>query len=147
MSTEYPPIILEVSFECEASVLWRALTDANEMRQWFFPQIPSFEAVQGFQTVFDVSTGERVFPHRWTLKEVRPENLISYFWEYDNYEGKAIVSFEITESDGKTMLRFESKVLEDFAAKIPEFTYESGVEGWNHFILKQLPQHIDQYGR
>lgn len=41
-------IVVEQLFECPPGGLWEAITDLQQMKQWFFNNIPSFEPVVGF---------------------------------------------------------------------------------------------------
>ena len=44
-----PPIIVEHSFDASAETVWRAITDVDQMRQWYFENIPDFRAEVGFR--------------------------------------------------------------------------------------------------
>ncbi len=135
-------IIVEQSFDCSPSRLWQAITKVEEMRQWFFSNIPDFRAELGFETQFMVDAGERQFMHLWKIIEVRPEQLIKYQWRYKDYEGTGIVTFEIDQKKGQTMLTLTNEGLESFQPKVPEFTRENCEGGWNYFINDRLKSYI-----
>ncbi|WP_299225965.1 SRPBCC domain-containing protein [uncultured Psychroserpens sp.] len=132
------PIIIEHSFDQSKERLWKAITELNEMKQWFFNNIPAFKAEVGFETTFTVISEDRVFTHEWKIMEVIPLHKICYNWKYSNYKGDAIVSFELFEDSNKTKLILTTNVIEDFSDTIPEFKRESCIAGWNYFIKDSL---------
>ena len=143
MKKNEDPVVIEEFFETGAEKLWKAITVKEKMIKWFFPNIPEFEPVVGFEIKFDVDTGERIFPHNWKIKEVIKNRLISYFWSYDNYEGLAVVNFELEEKDNATLLKLYFEILEDFDDLVPEFRRESCIDGWNYFINRNLKNYIN----
>lgn len=143
MENSNDPIIVEQVFKTSVQQVWEAITVLDKMTQWFFPNIPSFEAVVGFQTQFTVQSEDRIFPHKWTLTEVIPMKKIAYEWQFEGYQGKALSIFEIEEKDTHTILKLTAKVLEEFPDDIPEFKRESGVAGWNYFIKESLKGYLE----
>ncbi len=93
------PIIVEENFDLPIEMVWNAITDRNQMIQWFFADIPEFKAEKGFSTTFDVDSGQRIFRHQWQILEVKPLSKIVYHWSYKEIEGEGIVSFELLEKD------------------------------------------------
>jgi len=138
----YPPIIVQQNFKVSCSRLWLAISEAEEMRQWYFPMIPEFRTELGFSTRFTVEVEDRVFPHLWQVTQVKPEQLLAYNWQFEGYPGKGSSSFQIDpDKDGCTLtLRFE--VSEPFPDDIPEFKRESGVQGWNYLIGESLVAYL-----
>ncbi len=138
-----PPIIVEQTFQKSSAVVWAAITEVEQMRQWFFDTIPAFEPVVGFQTRFNVNTGERDFLHIWTITSAETEKHITYNWEYDVYPGAAVVTFTLKALDAdSTKLTIVAEVLETFPQDIPEFKRESGVAGWQYFIQQSLARFL-----
>ncbi len=137
------PIIVEQTFNASVETVWNAITELNQMRQWYFENIPAFKPEVGFETQFDVESGERIFPHQWKITEVIPLKLIAYNWKYQNYPGDSFVMFEISEENNFTKLKLTHRVTEDFPEDIPEFSRESGIEGWKYFICKRLKEFLE----
>ena len=135
-------IIVKQQFDVSTSVLWEAITKHSLMIQWFFENIPAFQAKQGFSTEFMVKSDEREFLHLWTITEVIPEKKIVYDWSYRHYEGKCFVSFEIEATEKGTLLTLTNHVVEPFSCNIPEFTEESCRGGWQYFINDRLKNFI-----
>ena len=59
------PIIVEQTFNTSVDSVWNAITVIDQMRQWYFENIPSFEPEIGFETQFNVKSQERNFLHKW----------------------------------------------------------------------------------
>lgn len=137
------PVIVEETFAVLADIVWRAITDVDEMTRWFFDNIPSFKSEVGFKTQFTVRSGERAFRHLWEITEVLPMRKIVYSWKYEGYPGEASVLFELTPEGKSTRLKLTNIVLEDFPDDIPEFKRESCVAGWEYFIQGRLKEYLE----
>lgn len=127
-------IIVEKNIEFSKETVWNAITQIDQMKQWFFEQIESFEPIVGFKTSFDVKSGVRIFRHIWKISEVIPQNIIVYSWKYEGYEGDSFVTFELQLNNSETNLKIINKIVEDFSADIPEFQRDSCVAGWEYFL-------------
>jgi len=136
-------IIVEQLFDSSIENVWKAITELAKMKRWFFDNIPSFNPTVGFETRFVVQVEDRVFPHLWKLTEVVPMKKITYDWRYEGYQGRSIVIFELIKEVHQTKLKLTSTAIESFPDNIPEFTRESGVQGWNYFIKKSLKGYLD----
>ena len=135
-------IIVEVEFHHDIQKVWQAITHLNQMRQWFFENIPDFQAETGFKTDFPVQSGDRVFHHLWKITEVIPNKKIVYDWSYKSLPGKGMVSFELFESNEGTLLKLTNKGLDSFPDDLPEFTRESCLAGWNYFLKERLKSYL-----
>lgn len=132
------PVVVEEIFNCSIKKVWNSITDLNEMKQWFFNNIPSFKPEVGFKTEFMVQSEERTFTHLWTVTTVETFKKIVYNWKYKEYPGNSFVSFELFEEKHNILLRVTSTVTEDFPEDIPELKTESCKAGWNYFIKQNL---------
>lgn len=137
------PVVVEQILEVRKETVWRAITEIDLMRQWYFENIPDFKAEVGFETQFNVSSGDRNFPHKWHVTEVVPFERLLYDWSYDNYPGDAFVTWELFDEGNSTRLRLSVHVREDFPDDIPEFTRESCIAGWEYFIKERLKAYLD----
>jgi len=138
MKTSEPPIIVTQIVEASVETVWNAITEVEQMRQWFFDNIPDFKAEVGFQTTFNVKAPSRDFLHNWTITEVIPQKKLVYNWKYPDFAGDSFVTFELTPHNLGTQLTLTTKVTEDFPQNIPEFKRESCLGGWNYFIKERL---------
>ena len=145
MKATDPPIVVEQTFNASIETIWKAITEHDQMIQWFFDNIPSFKPEVGFTTQFDVEAGGRNFIHAWKLTEVIPKKKIVYNWKFSNYPGDGYVAFELLEQpDGQNTLRFTNTIVEDFPEGIPELTRESCIAGWEYFIQNSLKAYLEE---
>ena len=72
MKTTEEQVIVEETFNASIDQVWDSITVIDEMRQWYFENIPSFEAEVDFKTQFNVGNEGRNFPHMWKVTEVVP---------------------------------------------------------------------------
>jgi uncharacterized protein YndB with AHSA1/START domain len=134
MKANEAPVVVEEVFDVPVEVAWKAITVIEEMRNWYFDNIPAFEARAGFETQFMVVNEGREFPHKWKMTEVLPMQRISYEWRFDGYPGTGLVTFELTGLGSATTLKLTNIVLDDFPDDVPEFERESCLGGWQYFI-------------
>ena len=137
-----PLIIVEQTFYSPIEIVWTAITNLAEMHQWYFDNIPDFKAEIGFKTEFNVKSEDRNFLHQWEITEVEPNKIITYIWQFKEYPGKALVTFELSRKENVTKLQLTNKVVEDFPQDIPEFKRESCIGGWQYFINQRLVDYL-----
>ncbi|TKG93684.1 SRPBCC domain-containing protein [Puteibacter caeruleilacunae] len=136
------PIIVEHSSNKDIETVWAAITERDQMVQWFFENIEAFEPRMDFTTSFDVQSGDRNFNHQWRILEVIPFQKIVYHWSYAEYPGEGRVTFELLPQGEKTLIRLTNTGLDSFPADLPEFTRESCLGGWNYFIKERLANYL-----
>lgn len=137
------PIIKEVSIHAPASTVWKAITDKEEMKNWYF-DIPGFEPVAGNNTSFYAECDGQQYLHIWQVKEVVPQKKISYSWRYEQTKGSSLVTFELFEKGDVTIVRLTHEGIELFADNGASFTRESFDEGWTEFIESALKKYAEQ---
>ena len=142
MKKEDEPVIVEQTYNASIDTVWSAITEIDQMRQWYFENIPSFKPEVGFETQFNVQSQGRDFLHLWKVTEVVPLKMIKTNWKFEGYPGDSFVVFELFKQDNMTKLRLTAQVQESFPEDIPEFKRESGLEGWTFFIKKSLREFL-----
>lgn len=143
MKTSQPPIIVSQDYKATPLEVWNAITRPQQMRKWYFEPLEDFKDQVGFKTQFAIQHEDRTFTHQWEITEVIPQKKLSYCWQYEEYQGLAKVSFEISPSENSTTLTLINTILEDFPENIPEFTRESCLGGWQYFIQQQLKNYLE----
>lgn len=138
-----PPVIVSHLFNVSSDILWKAITDVDQMRVWFFDDIPSFEPRVGFETSFPVQAPSMVFTHVWKILEVIPQERIVYDWSYPETVGRGKVIFDLETTGATTMLTLTNITLEDWPQDLPEFKRESCEGGWNFLLKDRLNQFIN----
>lgn len=139
------PVIVERTYNAPVKNVWAAITDLEQMRQWYFPSLEEFEPEIGFETRFDVPHDGKVFLHIWKVTEVIPNRKISYDWKFGGYPGNSAVSFELFDEGGKTRIVLTHAGLETFQGDAnPDLAAGNFVEGWTHFIGTALREYVEQ---
>ncbi|MCI5107318.1 MAG: SRPBCC domain-containing protein [Pseudomonadales bacterium] len=134
MKINEEPVLVNVEFDAPIEKVWAALVEPEQMRQWFFDNIPDFKPEPGFKTEFMVDTGERKFLHQWEVTEALVPVKIAYRWQYEGYAGSAQSVFELQEKGDKCSLKISFPVEEDFADDVREFEREACIGGWQYFM-------------
>ena len=136
------PIVVERQFSQPIEQVWAAITVRDRMVRWFFDNIPDFKAEVGFETSFDVDSGNRVFRHLWKITEVVIPSKIVYHWSYPDFDCAGTVTFQLDDNQNGTLVRITNEGLHTFPDDIPEFTRESCLGGWEYFI-GNLKEYLD----
>ncbi len=136
------PLIVEKTLDAPINAVWTALTDLDEMKQWYF-DIDAFKPEVGFEFRFTGCgpKGEE-YLHLCKVTEAIPGKKIAYSWRYDKYPGNSVVSFELTEDGNKTKLKLTHTGLETFTTENPDFARSSFEAGWNEIIGTMLPKYL-----
>jgi uncharacterized protein YndB with AHSA1/START domain len=143
METE--PVIVKRSYSASEETVWRAITDLEQMRQWYFPMLGEFEPEPGFETRFDVQHGGKVFVHIWKIKEVVPLKKISYEWRFGGYPGDSVVSWELFPEPGGTRIMLTHSGIETFDGdNNPDLAKHNFIAGWTDFVGNKLKAFVEK---
>jgi uncharacterized protein YndB with AHSA1/START domain len=136
------PIILERVFDAPISKVWKAITEKDEMKIWYF-DLPEFKAEIGFKFQFlGGDTNGKQYLHLCEITEAIPEKKLTYSWRYDGYAGNSFVSFELFEQENNTLLKLTHEGLATFPYENPDFAKGNFVAGWNHIISISLKDYL-----
>jgi uncharacterized protein YndB with AHSA1/START domain len=139
-------VVVEQFFAAPVEKVWHAITDPEQMRQWYFPMMKEFRPEIGFETEFDVVAGDKHFLHIWKITDVMPGKKISYNWKYGGYPGDSTVTFELHENGAETRLILTHEKLETFQGHVhPGLAKENFLEGWKAFIQVRLKDYINSF--
>ena len=140
---EKEQVIIERTYNAPVEKVWQAITDPDQMKQWYLP-IEDFRAEVGFETTFDHHALGRVFPHIWKVTEVVPGERISYEWRYAGFPGNSRVTFELTADGDGTRITVTHTGLESFRGdQNLDLKPSNFKEGWTHFIGSQLKNFVE----
>ncbi len=137
------PLIVERTYPATLQQVWDAITNPVKMNQWYF-EMKGFKAVKGTEFSFDCPHEDTVFRHLCEVTEVVPQQKIAYTWRYADYPGNSEVSWELFPEAGGTRLVLTHSGLESFPQDHPSFVRSSFMEGWDHFVNKQLPAFLEK---
>ncbi|RYY92121.1 MAG: SRPBCC domain-containing protein [Chitinophagaceae bacterium] len=136
------PLVFERVYDATPAEIWNALTDPEQMRQWYF-DIPGFRAEPGFEFSFIGGDETTKFTHLCRVTEAVPNQKLAYTWRYAGYPGDSLVSFELFDlGGGQTKLRLTHSGLETITPHHEGFKRENFREGWTYFSEKALPQFL-----
>jgi uncharacterized protein YndB with AHSA1/START domain len=136
------PLIIECKYNAPASVVWKAITDPEQMKQWYF-DMEEFQPVVGFEFTFTGENEGRVFVHWCKIIEVVPGKKLKHTWTYQDYEGMSYVTFELSPEGHKTHLRLTHEGLETFPDK-PDFARNNFKEGWTMLMGTLLKNFVEK---
>ena len=137
------PFIIERVYNAPTETVWKAITNADEMRNWYF-DIPDFKPQVGFDFQFSAGPPGKQYVHVCTITHVIPEKKISYSWSYKDYPGNSEVTFELYPEGKKTRLKLTHEGLESFPSEFPDFSRESFAAGWTEIIGKMLKNYLEK---
>ncbi len=137
------PIIIEQTYNAPTTKVWKAISDKNEMKKWYF-DLAEFKPEIGFEFQFYGGKEERQYLHLCRITEVVVGKKLTYSWRYDGYEGISYVTFELFNEGNQTRLILTHKGLESFPVSNPDFGKENFVEGWTHIINISLKDFLEK---
>ena len=137
------PIVKEVIINATVLKVWKAITDKDEMKQWYF-DLAEFKPEVGFEFQFEGGPDDRKYLHLCKITEVIPNKKLSYSWKYDRYEGDSFVTFELFDENGKTRLKLTHSGIETFPADNPDFARKNFDEGWTSIIEKSIKDYLEK---
>jgi len=137
------PFVIEQTYNAPVSKVWKAISDRDEMKQWYF-DLAEFKPEVGFKFEFLGGTDEKKYLHLCEVTEVIPGKKLTYSWRYDGYEGNSLVSFELFEEGKSTRLKLTHEGLETFPTTDPNFARESFAAGWRHITGISLKDHLEK---
>jgi uncharacterized protein YndB with AHSA1/START domain len=137
------PLIIERTYNAPADKVWKAITNKDQMRQWYF-NLPDFRPEPGFEFEFEGGPDDRKYLHKCRITEVVPGKKLQYSWRYDGYEGNSFVTFEIFPEGNKTRLKLTHEGLETFPMNNPDFAKKNFMQGWTDIIGTSLKGFVEK---
>jgi len=138
------PFVIERTFNAPVSKVWKAITDLEDMKQWYF-NLSDFKPEVGFEFQFKgCGTDETDYMHLCKITEVIPNKKLTYSWSYEGLDGMSYVTFELFDEGDKTKLKLTHEGLETFPQNKPDFARESFAQGWKEIIGKNLPEFVEK---
>ena len=136
------PLVIERILNAPAASVWKALTDRDQMKQWYF-DLAEFKPQAGFKFQFYGGTEEKQYLHLCKITEVIPGKKLAYSWRYDGHEGNSLVAFELFVEGDKTRLKLTHDGLETFPKSNPDLAKENFVQGWTSIIGTSLKEYVE----
>lgn len=138
------PFVIERTYNAPVEKVWKALTDNEQMKQWYF-KIAAFKPEVGFEFTFEGGSEEKTYTHLCKILEVIPNKKLSYSWHYKDYEGYSVVTFELfDEGNNTTRLKLTHTGLETFPQVSKDFAKESFAQGWTYITGTSLKNFLEK---
>ena len=134
-------IILERTFDAPVGRVWTALTDVEQMREWYF-DLKEFKPRIGFEFEFVVEHEGNSYHHLCRVTDVVPEKKIAYTWRYKGEPGDSLVTFDLVADGNKTRLKLTHTGIETFP-KTPAYARKNFEAGWTAIIGSDLKQFVE----
>jgi uncharacterized protein YndB with AHSA1/START domain len=135
------PIVINRIFNAPVARVWKALTSADQMREWYF-DLKEFKAEVGFEFDFVVEHEGHKYHHLCRVTEVIPEEKIAYTWRYKGEPGDSLVTFELASEGDKTRLKLTHTGIETFP-QTPAYARKNFENGWNAILDSELRQYLE----
>jgi uncharacterized protein YndB with AHSA1/START domain len=135
------PIVINRIFNAPVARVWKALTSADQMREWYF-DLKEFKAEVGFEFDFVVEHEGNKYHHLCRVTEVIPEEKIAYTWRYKGEPGDSLVTFEVFPDGNRTRLKLTHTGIETFP-KTPAYARKNFEAGWTAIIGSELKQFVE----
>jgi len=135
-------IILERTFDAPVGRVWTALTDVDQMREWYF-DLTEFKPQVGFEFDFIVEHEGNSYHHLCRVTDVVPEKRIAYTWRYKGEPGDSLVTFELFPDGNKTRLKLTHTGIETFP-RTSAYARKNFEAGWTAIIGSELKQFVEK---
>jgi uncharacterized protein YndB with AHSA1/START domain len=134
-------VIIERTFNAAVTRVWEALTNVDQMRQWYF-DLKEFRPEIGFEFDFVVEHEGNTYHHLCKVAEVIPQQKIAYTWRYKGEPGNSLVTFELFPEGDNTRLKLTHTGIETFPAT-PAYARKNFEAGWTAIIGSELKQFVE----
>jgi len=141
LATKDEPLVVERTFDAPVALVWKALTDKEDIKQWSF-DIAGFEPKVGFEFQFYGGDEGVKYLHRCKVTEAILEKRLAYTWRYEGYAGDSLVTFELFAQRNKTRLKLTHAGLETFP-KLPAFARKNFEQGWTEIVGASLKNFVE----
>ena len=129
-------VVIERTFNAAVARVWEALTNADEMRVWYF-DLKEFKPEVGFEFEFVVEHEGNRYHHLCRVTDVVLQKKIAYTWRYKGEPGNSLVTIELLSEGDKTRLTYTEQGVHFDGLDSVEGR-EEGTRG----LLEQLASHL-----
>ena len=132
------PIIVEECFHTPAERIWIALTDKDQMRQWYF-DIPDFELKVNTTFNFYEPGDAKKYHHRCTIREIVTNRRFQHTWTHPGHsKGESVLTWEIVPIGRFTLVKLTHLGVENFSDAGNDFARANYEQGWKEIVGKSL---------
>lgn len=137
------PITVQYKINAPAEKVWKALTDKNEMKSWYF-DIQDFDLEIGKQFNFYEPGGENKYHHQGEILEIISNQKLKHTWSYpDSSPLKTVVTWELQSEDGETVITLTHEGIENFKDLGDGFSKDNFTQGWKAIVGQSLKIYLE----
>lgn len=140
-ATKAEPLVVERTLDAPVALVWKALTDKEDIKQWSF-DLREFSPVVGFEFQFDVEHEGFRYSHRCRITEAIPNRRLAYTWRYEGHAGDSLVTFNLFAEGSKTRVKLTHEGLETFP-RLPAFAKANFAAGWTEIVGTSLKNFVE----
>ncbi|MFN1215826.1 SRPBCC domain-containing protein [Chryseobacterium kwangjuense] len=138
------PITVQYKLNAPAEKIWKALTDKNEMKSWYFT-IRDFDPELGKEFDFYESCDGGKYLHHGRILEIIPNKKLKHTWAYPELsDAVTTVTWELQPEDNGTMVTLIHDHIEGFDSLGETFSRTSFTEGWKSIIGQSLKEYLEK---
>ena len=135
-------MVVERTLNAPVSRVWSALTDVDQMRQWYF-DLKEFRPTVGFEFDFVVEHEGNRYHHLCKVTDVVPQKKIAYTWRYKGEPGDSLVTFELSPQGEGTRLKLTHTGIDTFP-KTLAYARKNFETGWTQIVDSELRQFVER---
>ena len=135
------PLVKEYTYDVPVENVWNALTEKEQMKIWYFPQLKEFEPSVGFEFQFDDDSAE--YQKEWVVTKCEVGKTLGHSWAYKGFFGKSEVTFELSPEQNKTKLKVTQTGLDSFPSH-PHFNRARFELGWENLLGRNLKNLLEK---
>ena len=133
----------EFIYNTSPEKLWKALTEKEEMKSWYF-DLEEFKSEVGFEFRFWGGTENRQYLHICQITEVIPVQKLCYTWSYDGIPAITKLCFEISSiEDNLSKLKLSHAGIETFPVDNPDLDPKNFDQGWEYILGNSLKNYLE----
>lgn len=137
-------VIAQSLIKASPEKIWRALTNADEMRNWYF-DIPDFRLKLHHSFNFYEPGGENKYHHQCEILEIIPNAKFQHTWAFPKFSPKkSLVTWELHPTENGTNVILTHAGLENFADLGDELSVENFKEGWEEIVKQSLKNYVEK---
>lgn len=138
------PITVQYKINALAEKVWKALTDKDEMKSWYF-DIRDFVLETGKEFNFYEPGGADKYRHHGEILEIIPNQKLKHTWSYPDFSAlKTIVTWELQPENEHTMVKLTHEDIENFKDLGEGFSKENFIKGWNTILGQSLKEYLEK---
>lgn len=138
------PIIVQYKINAPIDKVWKALTDKNEMKTWYF-DIQDFKPEVGVVFNFYEPGGENKYHHQGEILEFIPNRKLKHTWSYPDFsDQKTTVTWELQSENDETLVTLIHEGIDCFKDLGEGFSRVSFTGGWNAILGHSLKEYLEK---